>query len=107
MNIDIPEEVLQDQLIVTFTKEGDLFINKDSVSKEALEQTLGNILSGRSKKTVFFAAARELNYGEVVRTMDDIRSAGAEAIGLVTDDRLSVAPDTQSAVAETGAPSAQ
>jgi biopolymer transport protein ExbD len=106
-NIDIPEEILQDQLIVTYTKEGHLFINKDSVSKEALEQTLGNILTGRSKKTVFFAAARDLNYGEVVTAMDDIRSAGAEAIGLVTDDRLALPPESQSAPAEAAAPSAQ
>ena len=98
-DIEIPEEILQDQLIVTYTAEGSLFINKDPVSKEALGQTLGNILSNRSKKTVFFAAARELNYGDVVHAMDQIRTAGAGAIGLVTDDRLALAPDTQSAPA--------
>ena len=98
-DVDIPDEVIQDQLIVTYTKEGDVYINKDPVAREALEQTLSNILSGRSKKTVFFAAARELNYGDVVNAMDDVRSAGAEAIGLVTDDRLAVAPNQQGAAA--------
>lgn len=94
-DIDIPEEVTKDQLIVTYTKEGNLYINKDAVALEALGQTLEQILNTRSKKTVFFAAARELNYGQVVTAMDDIRTAGAEAIGLVTDDRLTVAPEHQ------------
>jgi biopolymer transport protein ExbD len=95
-DIEIPEDVVKDQLIVTYTKEGNLYINKDGVSREALAQTLEQILNTRSKKTVFFAAARELNYGDVVTAMDDIRTAGAGAIGLVTDDRLAVDPGKQS-----------
>ena len=107
-DLEIPDEILQDQLIVTYTKEGNLYINKDSVAKEALEQTLQQILAQRSKKTVFFAAARDLNYGEVVTAMDTIRTAGASAIGLVTDDRLTVAPDQQSGGADAAPePSAQ
>ncbi len=108
-DVIIPEEVLQDQLIVTYTKDGDLYINKDPVAAEALEQTLSNILSGRRKKTVFFAAARELNYGDVVVAMDGIRTAGADAIGLVTDERLTVAPQEQGAAAPAAeaAPSGQ
>ncbi len=107
-DIEIPEEVIQDQLIVTYTKEGKLYINKDPVAVESLEQTLSNILSGRRKKTVFFAAARELNYGDVVVAMDGIRTAGAEAIGLVTDERLTVAPQQQGAPAPAAAaPSGQ
>ncbi len=107
-DIEIPEEVIQDQLIVTYTKEGNLYINKDPVAVESLEQTLSSILSGRRKKTVFFAAARELNYGDVVVAMDGIRTAGADAIGLVTDERLTVAPQQQGGTAPAqAAPSGQ
>jgi len=102
-NIDIPDEVLADQLIVTYTAEEGIFVNKDPVSKTDLLAKLDGILSGRRKKTVFFAAARELNYGDVVQVMDVVRTAGATAIGLVTEDALALPPDKQSAAAAAAA----
>jgi len=96
-DIDIPEEIKQQQpdsrqIVVTFTKNGHYFINKDKIDKEQLLLKLSQILSGQSKKLVFLAAARELNYGEVVGLMDAIRASGAESIGLVTDDKLADIP---------------
>jgi biopolymer transport protein ExbD len=105
-NIDIPDEVLADQLIVTYTAQDGLYINKDKVTREALATTLQQILTGRHKKSVFFAAARALNYGEVVAVLDVVRNSGAEAIGLVTEDALSLPPDKQAAAAA-AAPSGQ
>jgi biopolymer transport protein ExbD len=46
---------------------------------------LTDILKHRSDKTVFFSADDELNYGVVIGTMDKIRSAGAERIGIITE----------------------
>jgi biopolymer transport protein ExbD len=98
-NVDIPEEVLADQLIVTYTAEDGIYINKDKVSRDSLSTTLQQILSGRRKKSVFFAAARQLNYGDVVNVLDVVRNSGAEAIGLVTEDALALPPDKQAAAA--------
>lgn len=89
---ELPPDVLQKQIVVTFTKEGDYYINKEKTPFEQFEPKLTGILAGQSKKVVFLAAARNLNYGRVVSLMDAIRTAGAESIGLVTDDKLSEAP---------------
>ena len=105
-NVEIPDEVLQEQLIVTYTAQEGIFINKNPVSRDNLATELQQIISGRRKKSVFFAAAREINYGEVVGVLDVVRNAGAEAIGLVTDDRLALPPDKQAAAAA-AAPSGQ
>jgi len=59
---------------------------------EQLEPKLSGILSGQSKKMVFVSAARNMLYGDVVTLMDLVRSAGAESIGLVTDDKIADAP---------------
>jgi len=97
-DLDIPEEItqrppdIQKQIVVTFTKNGDCFINKNRTSKEQLQLKLSEILSGQSQKLVFLAAARELNYGDVVGLMDAIRASGAKSIGLVTDDKLADTP---------------
>ena len=105
-NIDIPDEVLADQLIVTYTAEEGIFINKDPVARNDLQTTLDQILAGRRKKTVFFAAARELNYGDVVQVLDVVRTSGATAIGLVTEDALALPPDKQAGAAAAAAPPA-
>ena len=88
----IPPDMLQKQIVITYTKEGDRYINKEKTPREQFQARLTAILAGQSKKVVFLAAARNLNYGEVVELMDSIRSAGAESIGLVTDDKLTDAP---------------
>ena len=89
---DIPPDILQKQIIVTYTKNGDYYINKDRTQFEQLEPKLSGILSGQSKKMVFVSAARNMFYGDVVNLMDLIRAAGAESIGLVTDDKIADAP---------------
>jgi len=89
---ELPPDILQKQIIVTYTKNGDYYINKDKTQIEQLEPKLSGILSGQSKKMVFVSAARNMYYGDVVTLMDLIRSAGAESIGLVTDDKIADAP---------------
>ena len=88
----LPPDILQKQIIVTYTKNGDYFINKDRTQFEQLEPKLTGILAGQSKKMVFVSAARNMLYGDVVTLMDLIRAAGAESIGLVTDDKIADAP---------------
>jgi len=103
----IPTEMLEKQIVVTYAKDGSCFINKEKTTIEQLEPKLSGILAGQSKKMVFLAAARNLNYGDVVLLMDSIRAAGAEGIGLVTDDRIADAPLESASFAPTGAPSGQ
>ena len=92
----IPQEILQKQLVVTYTKNGDYYINKEKTPKDQLEAKLTAVLATQAKKMVFLAAARNMNYGDVVTLMDVIRTSGATSIGLVTDDRIADAPLTSS-----------
>ena len=92
----IPQEILQKQLVVTYTKNGDYYINKEKTPKDQLETKLTAVLATQAKKMVFLAAARNMNYGDVVTLMDVIRTSGATSIGLVTDDKIADAPLTAS-----------
>ena len=73
------------QLIVTQVEEKKVFLNKEQINIDQLSLKLTDILKHQSDKTVFFSAADELNYGEVMKTMDVIRNAGAERIGIITE----------------------
>jgi len=88
----LPPDILQKQIVITYTKDGGYYINKEKTDRAQLEAKLSGILSGQSKKVVFLSAARNLVYGDVVSLMDTIRAAGASSIGLVTDDKIADAP---------------
>jgi biopolymer transport protein ExbD len=92
----IPTEMLEKQIVIRYTKDGGYFINQEKTTLEQLEPKLSGILAGQSKKLVFLAAARNLPYGDVVVLMDAIRAAGAEGIGLVTDDKIADTPQAAS-----------
>jgi len=75
----------QAQLIVTQTEPGKVYLNRTLIDVGQLPLKLTEILQHKNDKTVFFSAADELNYGEVMKTMDLIRNAGAERIGIITE----------------------
>ena len=92
-DMSIPEKAPQseivpaatDQMVVTMAVDGTITINKETIAPEAVKTKLGDLLAGRSQKTVFFQAHADLFYQEVIGVMDSIRAAGG-VVGLVTSD---------------------
>ncbi|HSP06726.1 MAG TPA: biopolymer transporter ExbD [Acidobacteriota bacterium] len=73
------------QLIVTQVEQGRVFLNREQVNINELPLRLADILKNRGDKTVFFSADDDMLYANVVTTMDIIRNAGAEKIGIITE----------------------
>lgn len=75
----------EDTVIVTVDKNGRTFINKDEVPSGDLRGKLSEMFATRTKKEVFLKADAGVPYGEVVRAMADIKGAGIERLGMVTE----------------------
>ncbi len=75
----------EETVIVSIEKSGRLFINSSEVSNAELRSKLMTMLANRSKKEVFLKADRDVPYGEVVRTMAEIKGAGVERLGMITE----------------------
>jgi len=75
----------EDTVIVTVDKSGRTFVNKDEVPSGDLRGKLAEMFATRSKKEVFLKADAGVPYGEVVRAMADIKGAGIERLGMVTE----------------------
>lgn len=73
------------QLIVTQIEPNKVFLNREKIDVAQLPLRLTEFLRNRGDKTVFYSADDELNYGQVVKTMDIIRNSGAEKIGIITE----------------------
>ena len=74
------------QIIVELMADKRVTLNARDVTLQALDGQLRSMFEGRQNKTVFIAAAGTLLYGEVVQVIDVARGAGAERIGLVTEE---------------------
>jgi biopolymer transport protein TolR len=75
----------EDTEIVAVDKNGRTFINKDEVPSGDVRRKLTEMFATRTKKEVFLKADAGVPYGEVVRTMADIKGAGIERLGMVTE----------------------
>jgi biopolymer transport protein TolR len=76
---------LEETVVVTVDKSGKIFLNKDEIPAADLRGKLTTMFASRAKKEVFLKADAGVPYGDVVRAMADIKGAGIERLGMVTE----------------------
>ena len=79
----LPSET--DHLIITINKDNQIFINDYQVTLDFLQEKLSKIIESRQNHDVFLRADKNISYGMVVRVMSEIKEAGVEKLGMVTE----------------------
>jgi biopolymer transport protein ExbD len=72
-------------IVVEYTSEKRLSINKQDVSLPDLGQRLRGLFETRTDKTLFVMAAGSLRYGDIVQVIDAAKGAGIRRVGIVTE----------------------
>ena len=91
VDVDLPEATSEplaaqeEALIISINDEGLVFISDYEVSVDSLGEKLLKILEGRESREVYMSADKAVPYGVVVRVMSEIKAAGIEKLGMVTD----------------------
>jgi len=73
------------QIVVEYTADRKLSINKTDVTVPDLEDALRKIYEERKDKTLFIAADGGLKYGDIVEVIDAAKGAGVEKVGIITE----------------------
>lgn len=73
------------QIVLEYTADRRISINKQDVTIQGLEERLRSIFEQRRDKTMFIAGAGNLRYGEIVEVIDAAKGAGVEKVGIVTE----------------------
>ena len=73
------------QIVLEYTADRRISINKQDVTIQALEERLRSIFEERRDKTMFIAGAGTLRYGEIVEVIDAAKGAGVDKVGIVTE----------------------
>jgi biopolymer transport protein ExbD len=77
----------QDQTVVTIDRNKDVYLNAKPVPLGQLEARVKEVLEDKSDKIVIIKADEEAPYSAVMDTMDELRHAGIEDMGLITETR--------------------
>ena len=77
----------QDQTVVTIDRNSNVYVNAQPVATAQLQSRVTTILEDKSDKIVIIKADEEVEYSAVMNTMDELRKAGIEDMGLITETR--------------------
>ena len=76
---------VEERMVLTVTKERALYLNDKRVPPGGLDSQLRAAFQGRTDKTLYLKADGGLSYAAVIETMDMVRRAGIERLGMVTE----------------------
>ena len=86
-----PQTASEEQLVLTVTKEGSVFLNSTAYTLEALRPQLQVLSQAQPDQEMFLRADAEVPYGTVVKVMDAVKKAGILRLGMITQPE----PDTR------------
>jgi biopolymer transport protein TolR len=91
IDVDLPQveasnvSVTEEPIIITIDNRRRVYINDARVKSNRLKSKLEAIHRLTPSKTVLLRADEKVPYGEVMRAMSEIRMAGIERVGMVTE----------------------
>jgi biopolymer transport protein ExbD len=80
---DKPET--QGQTVIAIARDKSLYLNTKPIREGELTTKINELLENQKEKVVVIRADQEVEYSAVMAAMDQLRQAGIEDIGLITD----------------------
>jgi biopolymer transport protein ExbD/biopolymer transport protein TolR len=71
-------------IVVFVTSAGEFQINRDVIPKASFSHKIRGVLAASGRRTVFFDAAEDAQFGKAVEAMDLARAGGAATIVVLT-----------------------
>ena len=81
---DMPDADKEDSVVVAITRDGKTFLGSDLVIENLTAEVQERIAS-RVDKTVYIKSDSRAKYERVVAVVDEVRAAGVDQVGLLTE----------------------
>jgi len=82
---DMPDADKDDAIIVGISEAGDVYLGSTKSDVTQIADQVRDRIANKLDKTVFVKSDGRAKYGDVVKVVDEIRSAGVDNVGLITD----------------------
>jgi len=83
--IDMKEADRDDAILVAVTRDGKFYLGQNVVKIDDLGAKVNDLLASKLDKKVFVKSDSRAKYGDVVQVVDNIRNAGVDQVGLLTE----------------------
>src|SRR5207237_1128093 len=84
---DMPDADKEDAILIAVMSDGKVFLGTDQVAPDQLSQKVRDKLANKTDKRVYIKSDARARYGVVVDVVDNVRSAGVDQVGLLTEQR--------------------
>jgi biopolymer transport protein ExbD len=97
---DLPDADKDDAILLAVMRDGNIYLGTDRIGLTEITVKVKDLIANRLDKTVFVKSDMRARYGAVVAVVDEVRAAGVDNIGLLTEKTRSTkaeaAPEGQS-----------
>jgi biopolymer transport protein ExbD len=84
---NMPDADKEDAIVVAVTRDNKVYLGQNQVSMADLGTKVGDLLQNKTEKQIFVRADARSQYGTVMDAIDDVRTAGVDQVGMLTDRR--------------------
>jgi biopolymer transport protein ExbD/biopolymer transport protein TolR len=74
-----------DAIILAVTRDGKMYLGSKQIALSEITNSVKDQIANRLDKTVFVRSDARAKYGDVVKAVDEVRSAGVDNLGLLTE----------------------
>src|SRR4051812_14964028 len=89
--VNSPEQMTdadkEDSIVVAITRDGGIFLGRDKIEPDQLTNKIKDRIANRVDKRVYVRSDARAKYKNVVEVVDNVRSAGVDDLGLLTEQR--------------------
>ena len=75
----------EDAVLIAITRDGKTFLSNTAITQDEITVKVKDMISSRLDKTVYIRSDSRAKYGDVVKTVDNVRAAGVESLGFLTE----------------------
>ena len=98
----MPDADKEDALLVSVMRDGKVYFGTDKLPADQLTSKVKDRLANRVDKRVFVKADARARFGSVVEVVDNVRAAGVDQLGLLTEQRKTAGRPRQLPAAPAG-----
>ncbi len=80
--INMPEDP---EVVLSIRKDGSMYIGQDQITMDNLQTMIEEAFMTASDKRLYLRADGELEYGNIVDTVEILKAAGVEIVGIITE----------------------
>jgi len=81
----MPDADKEDAVVLAVTRDGKAYLGSDPVRLEDITTKVKDRISSKLDKTVYVKSDARAKYGDVVSVVDNVRAAGVDSLGLLTE----------------------